>query len=118
MGPMTDTTTIPTTAECPFGVGAPFEVEVPTDVLTPHGNVQIPAGTYWAWQAEGGDHVTAYAEGRHYAGASWVSVMPWDYCRPGATPEPVPAHDCSEHLRSTVVGSLIVCGLCRRVVEA
>lgn len=107
--------TVPT--ECPFGTGAPFDIVVPADVVTSHGNVSVPAGPYRAWESNhGGEGDVTIWSTAHYTGSPmWTGLAPWHWHFPGEDPRPLPDHDCIDHARSGVVDG-IYCGICMAVL--
>lgn len=112
------TAAVPT--ECPFGLGAPLTIVVPVDVETSHGNVQVPAGTYTAWQSDHADEgIVCLWSVEHYAagdrGGCWTSLPPWRWAFPGEAPRPLPEHDCCVEARSGVADG-IYCGICMAVL--
>lgn len=115
---MTDTVRLPV-SRTPFGVGPTFEIVVPTDVHSFHGNLVTRAGRYEAQQTRNAPEgvVTVWSPD-HYAGALWVSLAVTDWTFPGEDPRPIPVHDClsPEKLRSGVAGG-VFCGVCKREVS-
>lgn len=109
-------TTITAPETSPFGVGEAFEIVVPTDVLSHHGNVIVSAGTYQAWQSDFDDTSISLWSPNYYGGATgggWVSLPAWHFHLPGEEPTPIPEHDCFDQARSGVVSG-IYCGICMR----
>jgi hypothetical protein len=104
----------------PFGVGEAFEVVIPQDVRTYHGNLVVSAGHYMVWQSDFSDDGINFWSPDHYArgdrGGNWVSLPAYRFHLPGEAPRGLPEHDCLEEAASGVAGG-VYCGICMRTLD-